>query len=155
VLSDLNSCKKKCVHEINRELAVHDEFRTLVPQLGDWFFLCILKKQGSVPSKLMRLGSFCKHSTTFSRNDEQFSGVPFFFGRYNSETRYTWSRDSAVGIPTGYRLDKRGAGARVPVWLWIFSSPSCPDPPSYPMGTGGSFPGDKAAGTWSWPLTSN
>jgi len=27
-------------------------------------------------------------------------------------------------------------------------------PASYPMGTRGSFPGGKAAGTWSWPLTS-
>jgi hypothetical protein len=26
---------------------------------------------------------------------------------------------------------------------------------SYPMGSGGSFPGSKAAGAWSWPLTSN
>jgi len=25
---------------------------------------------------------------------------------------------------------------------------------SYPIGTRGSFPGDKAAGAWSWPLTS-
>jgi hypothetical protein len=28
-------------------------------------------------------------------------------------------------------------------------------PASYPMGTGGSFPVGKAAGSWSWPLTSN
>jgi hypothetical protein len=28
-------------------------------------------------------------------------------------------------------------------------------PISYPMGTGGPFPGGKAAGAWSWPLTSN
>jgi hypothetical protein len=27
-------------------------------------------------------------------------------------------------------------------------------PASYPMGTRGSFPGGKAAGAWSWPLTS-
>jgi hypothetical protein len=27
-------------------------------------------------------------------------------------------------------------------------------PASYPMGTGGSFPGGKAAGAWGWPLTS-
>jgi len=27
-------------------------------------------------------------------------------------------------------------------------------PASYPMGTGGSFPLGKAAGAWSWPLTS-
>jgi len=25
---------------------------------------------------------------------------------------------------------------------------------AYPMGTSGSLPGDKAAGVWSWPLTS-
>jgi hypothetical protein len=28
-------------------------------------------------------------------------------------------------------------------------------PASYPMGTGGSFPGGKAAAAWGWPLTSN
>jgi hypothetical protein len=28
-------------------------------------------------------------------------------------------------------------------------------PASYPMGTKGSFPGGKAAGVWSWALTSN
>jgi len=27
-------------------------------------------------------------------------------------------------------------------------------PASYPVGTRGSFPGGKAAGAWSWPLTS-
>jgi hypothetical protein len=27
-------------------------------------------------------------------------------------------------------------------------------PASYQMGTGGSFPEGKAAGAWSWPLTS-
>jgi len=27
-------------------------------------------------------------------------------------------------------------------------------PASYPMGTRGSFPVSKAAGAWSWPLTS-
>jgi hypothetical protein len=27
--------------------------------------------------------------------------------------------------------------------------------PAYPLRSGGSFPGGKAAGTWSWPLTSN
>jgi hypothetical protein len=26
-------------------------------------------------------------------------------------------------------------------------------PASYPMGTGGAFPGGEAAGAWSWPLT--
>jgi len=41
----------------------------------------------------------------------------------------------------------------------FFFSPPRPDllldPASYPMGTEGSFPvGGKAAGPWSWPLTS-
>jgi hypothetical protein len=26
-------------------------------------------------------------------------------------------------------------------------------PASYSMGPGGSYPGDKASGAWSWPLT--
>jgi hypothetical protein len=37
------------------------------------------------------------------------------------------SRDSAVGIATGYELDDQGAGIRVPVGLRIFSSPLRPD----------------------------
>jgi hypothetical protein len=31
-------------------------------------------------------------------------------------------RDSAVGIATGYGLDDRGVGVRVPVWSRVFSS---------------------------------
>jgi hypothetical protein len=38
-----------------------------------------------------------------------------------------WSRGSAVGIATGYGLDDRGVGVRVPVGSRIFSSPSRPD----------------------------
>jgi hypothetical protein len=37
------------------------------------------------------------------------------------------SRDRAVGIATGYGLDERGVGVRVPVELRIFSSPRRPD----------------------------
>jgi hypothetical protein len=44
------------------------------------------------------------------------------------------SRDSVVGIATGYGLDDRGVGVRVPVGSRIFPSPCCPDrlwgPPS-------------------------
>jgi hypothetical protein len=43
-------------------------------------------------------------------------------------------QDSAVGIMTGYRLDDRGVGVRVPGGSIIFSSPRHPDwfwgPPS-------------------------
>jgi hypothetical protein len=38
--------------------------------------------------------------------------------------------------------------------LYIVQTGSGAHPISYPMGTGGSFPGGKAAGAWSWPLTS-
>jgi hypothetical protein len=70
------------------------------------------------------------------------------------------SRDSVVGTETGYGRDDRGVGVRVPIGSRIFSFPCRPDrlwvhPTSYLMGTGGSFPGGKAAEAWSWPLTSN
>jgi hypothetical protein len=38
-----------------------------------------------------------------------------------------WSRDSAVGIATGYGLDEKGVGVRVSVESTIFSSPRRPD----------------------------
>jgi hypothetical protein len=37
------------------------------------------------------------------------------------------SRDSVVGIATGYGLDDRGVGVRVPLGSRIFSSPRPPD----------------------------
>jgi hypothetical protein len=37
------------------------------------------------------------------------------------------SRDSVVGIATGYRMDERGVGVRVPLGSRIFSSPRRPD----------------------------
>jgi hypothetical protein len=65
------------------------------------------------------------------------------------------SRDSSVGIATGYGLDDR-----VPVGSNIFTSPYRPDrlwgPPNLlKNGYRGLFTGGKAAGAWSWPLTSN
>jgi hypothetical protein len=55
-----------------------------------------------------------------------------------------WSRDSAVGIATGYGLDDQGVRVRVPVGSRIFSSPSRPDrlwdPPNLSNGYWGLFP---------------
>jgi len=51
-------------------------------------------------------------------------------------------------------------GVRVPAGAGNFSlhhrvqTSSGPHPASHPMGNKGSFPAGKAAGTWSWPLTS-
>jgi hypothetical protein len=61
-----------------------------------------------------------------------------------------------VCIATGYVLDGSGS---IPCSARSSSSPQCSDysgahPASYTVGTRGSFPTDKAAGAWSWPLTS-
>jgi hypothetical protein len=69
------------------------------------------------------------------------------------------SRDSAVGIATGYGLDDRGIGVLVPLGSRIVFTSSSPalGPTQSPIQwvPGGSFPRGKAAGAWSWPLTSN
>jgi hypothetical protein len=70
------------------------------------------------------------------------------------------SRDSVVGIATGYGLDDWGVEVESRKdqefsRLQSVHTGSGAHPTSYPMGTGGSFPGGKAAGAWSWPLTSS
>jgi hypothetical protein len=70
------------------------------------------------------------------------------------------SHGSPVGIVLGYRLDNWGSRVRFPVGAGNFSLHHCiqngcgAHPVSNPIGTRGSFPGSKAAGVWSWPLTS-
>jgi hypothetical protein len=63
-------------------------------------------------------------------------------------------RDSAVGIAIDYGLDDQWIGVRVPVGqefllLHFVQTGSGAQPASYAIGTGGSFPGDKAAGECS------
>jgi hypothetical protein len=67
------------------------------------------------------------------------------------------SLDSSISVATACSLEGRGSvPGRGKGFLY---TPQRPDrlwghPVSYPMGTGGSFPEGKAAGVWSWPLTS-
>jgi hypothetical protein len=67
------------------------------------------------------------------------------------------NRDISVGIALGYGLDDRGSRVRFPPGAGNFSlhhrvqNGSEVQPASYLMGTRGSFPGGKGAGTWSWP----
>jgi hypothetical protein len=60
------------------------------------------------------------------------------------------SRESAVGTATGYRLDGRGVGVRVPVrarfFLHVAQTGSGAHPAFYSMGIEGSFPGGKRPG---------
>jgi hypothetical protein len=67
-----------------------------------------------------------------------------------SNTTLGNSRNSSVGIATGYRLDGRGVGVRFPGEARFFSSPRRPDrlwgPPSLlSNGYRGSSPRGKAA----------
>jgi hypothetical protein len=66
------------------------------------------------------------------------------------------SRDSSVGIATGYGLNARVRFPAVKDFSLLHSiqTDSGAHPASYPMGTGGSFPGGKAGEAWSWPLAS-
>jgi hypothetical protein len=65
------------------------------------------------------------------------------------------SRDSSVGIALGYGPDDRGSRVRFPAGVGNISfqhrvqNGSGAHPASYPVGSRGSFPGDKAAGAWS------
>jgi hypothetical protein len=70
------------------------------------------------------------------------------------------NRDSSIGIALGYGLDGWGSRVRFSAGAGNFSlhyrvqNGSGAHPASYPVGTRGSFPGDKAARARSWPLTS-
>jgi hypothetical protein len=65
------------------------------------------------------------------------------------------SRDSSVSIATGWTTGVRlPVGARDFSPLHVFQTGSGARPTSYPMDTGGSIRVGKAAGAWSWNLTS-
>jgi hypothetical protein len=86
-----------------------------------------------------------------------FVSLPFHLVSPSSDGQ---SRDSSVGIALGYELDDRDSRVRFPAGAGNFSlhhrvqNGSGAHPASHTLGTRGAFPGGKAAGAWSWPLTS-
>jgi hypothetical protein len=69
--------------------------------------------------------------------------------------------DTSVAVALGHGLEDRGSRVRFSAGAGNFSlhhrcvqNGSGAHPASYPMGTRGCFAGGKAAGAWSWPLTS-
>jgi hypothetical protein len=69
------------------------------------------------------------------------------------------SRHSSVGIALGFGLDDRGSRVRFQAGAGNVSlhhrvQNGSGTHPDCPMGTRGSSLGGKAAGSWSWPLTS-
>jgi hypothetical protein len=74
---------------------------------------------------------------------------------FSSVSLPTWNWLRSVGIATGWTIRARfPAGARDFFFFHSVRTGSGAHPVSYPMGTGGSFPGGKAAEAWSRPLTS-
>jgi hypothetical protein len=71
---------------------------------------------------------------------------------------WNWSRNSSVGISTGYGLDDQvvrvPSPCRVNNFLYVVQTGSGAHSAFYSMGSGEFFPGVKAAGVRSWPLSS-
>jgi len=69
----------------------------------------------------------------------------------SSYTRITWGAEIAQSYSSGLRA---GSGVQVPAGIGNYSlhhrvqTGSGPHPAFYSMGTGGSYPGDKATETW-------
>jgi hypothetical protein len=87
-----------------------------------------------------------------------FSFHPVIFSFFKSFV--TSSIHLCLGLPLLLVEYSRGSRLRFQAVTGNFSfhhrvhNGSGAHPASYPMGTRGSFPGGKAAGAWSWPLTS-
>jgi hypothetical protein len=90
-----------------------------------------------------------KIKRTKIRRSERINIVNFHIAYICSPTDLLQDRDSSVGIATGFGLGGWGSiptGARIFLLLSSVQTGSGAYPASYPMGTGGSFSGFKAAG---------
>jgi hypothetical protein len=77
------------------------------------------------------------------------------FLSYPFPLKFIRIRDSSVGIATDYGLDFRGVGVRIPVGARFFFTSQRLDRLCDLRGLLSSGYRGKAAGAWSWPLTSN
>jgi hypothetical protein len=98
--------------------------------------------------------------TMFTRGRHWFLSWARLTQSISVRSLITLSRENSVGVALGHGLDDRGSRVLFRVGAENFSlrhrvqNVSGAHPASYPMGNRGSFPGDKAAGAWSWPFTS-
>jgi hypothetical protein len=123
----------------------------VLEDLAAWRWRILKFQRTSLPS------SSVSHCNTMSRHDLEDLDLRIYLP---CQLFLPTSRVSLVSIETGYRLDNQ----TISVWFLRgagnFSlqhhvqTGSGAHPASYPVGTGGSFPGGKATGAWSWPLTS-
>jgi hypothetical protein len=106
-----------------------------------------------------------------ARNHEDTGKWKYSSTILNVGSRWKWMVSFTPGKGPQYPLDRRLCGTQSRSGPYRWDTHFCPAgnripavtvptssgvrPTSSPMGTGGSFPGGKAAGAWTWPLTSN
>jgi hypothetical protein len=121
---------------------------SVIPRVK-FIFLWLLARQFFSCSKLLQKG-ICKECLDLSTllynycckmNSWTYPVASYFEISILQRTVIHRSRDSVVGTATGYGLDDRGVGVRVPVRSRIFCSPRGGSHNLLSMGTGGSFPG--------------
>jgi hypothetical protein len=97
-------------------------------------------------------GTVCTYKSNFNFNwdhdNQKKSTRPatvmiryYYYHRYGLKAGWQRNRGSIPGRRMRFSL------------LHSVQTGTGTQPASYPMGTGGSFPGGKVAGAWSWPLT--
>jgi hypothetical protein len=88
---------------------------------------------------------------------------PASYTQPQTDKQYKHTDTNTAGVGKAQSVSRRAmgwkVGVRFPVKETFFSlhsvqTSSGAHPASYLMGTGDSLPGGKAAGAWSWPLTS-
>jgi hypothetical protein len=123
----LNVCLAAKLRSCDRKSFTSSFLQLFFINLSDISYLSRLQNAGchlhARPRRVMKTRRFYTYITLFVHNSFN-----------DAMTTTERSRDSAIGIGTGYGLDDREVEVQVPVGSRIFSSPRCPDrlwgPPS-------------------------